>query len=103
MSADPFAPPTASLEPETSVQQPWFAVGTSKLVLMVVLSFGLYSIHWFERHYRFQKRLHDQDTWPLARGFFSIFFVSDLAGRVRSAAEAARVDVPWSDKSVAAL
>src|SRR5688572_7686067 len=53
-----------------------FAVGTTKLWVMILASLGWYAIYWFERQYRFQKRANDEDTMPLGRAIFSIFCAS---------------------------
>ena len=34
---------------------------------MTVASFGLYSVYWFERHWRFRLRTTGEKMWPLAR------------------------------------
>lgn len=90
--ADDLGPPS----PTDQVEFPWFLVGTNKLMLMTVLTFGLYSIHWFERQYRFQKRALDESTWPLARGLFSIFFAHELFRRIDAAAEDYEVAKAWT-------
>lgn len=80
---NPFAPPEADVAPSaTDAQFPWFLVGTKKLVVMIFVTFGLYVVYWFERQYRFQKRVHGESTWPLARGLFSLFFAHDLFRRI---------------------
>lgn len=64
MQQNPYAAPTADLDarPASRDQQAWFAVGTRKLLVMSVLTFGLYTIHWFERQYRFQKNVRAESN-----------------------------------------
>ena len=106
MEQNPFAAPKAEIDVRLAgavSDGPWFAVGTRKLLVMSVLTFGLYTIHWFERHYRFQKAARREDTMPLARGLFSIFFAKDLFWRVEVAAQEAQVRHGWAANSMAAM
>lgn len=82
---------------------PWFAVGTRKLFVMTLLTFGLYLIHWFERQYRFQKRTWGDASWPLARGIFSVLFANELFRRVERAAKAIGIQPSWRARTMATL
>jgi hypothetical protein len=91
MSQNPYAPPTAPLDPRPAAaasrpDQPWFAVGTRKLFVMSLVTFGLYCVYWFERQFRYQKRARGDSTIPFLRALFSIFFVHELFRRVEVAA-----------------
>lgn len=106
MDQNPYAAP--SLDADVRVAgpadtMPWFPVGTRKLWVMSVLTFGLYFIHWFERQYRFQKYTRGESTWPLARGIGSIFFAHDLFKRVEFAAKGAGISPSWQANSMATL
>jgi hypothetical protein len=107
LDQNPFAAPTTDLDVRpagaTLGQQAWFAVGTRKLLVMSVLTFGLYTIHWFERQYRFQKGVRGEATMPLARGIFSIFFANELFRRVESAAHGAGVERSWTGSGMGGL
>jgi hypothetical protein len=100
---DPFEPPAVDPGPylETARSRPWFAVGIQKLWVMTLVTFGLYTVYWFERHFRFQRRATGEKTMPLARGIFAIFFAGDLFRRVRAAAHGAGIDVPWAADKLA--
>jgi hypothetical protein len=105
LEPNPYAAPTADLDvrPVSLAQQAWFAVGTRKLLVMSVLTFGLYTIHWFERQYRFQKNVRGESTMPLARGIFSIFYANDLFRRVEGAAAGAGVGHGWKSSAMAGV
>jgi DNA-binding NtrC family response regulator len=105
---NPYAAPAANVGVRSGSaaalgEQAWFAVGTRKLLVMSLLSFGLYTIHWFERQYRFQKKLRGESTMPLARGIFSVFYANDLFRRIEAAAENAGAERDWTAGSMAGL
>jgi MFS family permease len=105
LERNPYAAPTADVGvPTATISQPaWFAVGTRKLFVMSVLTFGLYTIHWFERQYRFQKSARGESLMPLARGIFSIFYAKDLFQRVEGAAARANIGQDWTASGMAGL
>ncbi|MFO0722789.1 MAG: hypothetical protein U1E65_03320 [Myxococcota bacterium] len=105
MSAEnPFETPQAApLPPTAATALPWFAVGKNKLLIMTITTFGLYTIHWFERHYRRQKLLRNESTMPLARGIFSIFFANELFTRVHFDVETSGIMCGWKAKDLATI
>jgi hypothetical protein len=108
LAQNPYAAPTADLDTRPALAsaldtQAWFAVGTRKLFVMSLLTFGLYTIHWFERQYRFQKRVRGESTLPLARGIFSIWYANDLFRRVEGAAERGGVGHGWTAGGMAGI
>lgn len=108
MEKNPYAAPAPEVDasiPRVTTQdgQAWFAVGTRKLFVMSVLTFGLYAIHWFERQYRFQKRAKGGSLRPLARGIFSVFYANDLFRRIEGAAARADVGHSWTGSGMAGV
>jgi hypothetical protein len=108
VNQNPYAPP--SMDADKAVRRigrsetlPWFAVGTRKLMVMSVLTIGLYSLYWFERQYRFQRRTRRESTWPLARATFSIFFAHELFRRVEGAASQADIQPSWTSGTMGIL
>jgi len=104
-SQNPFEAP--KVDPDIpslpASQQPWFAVGTKKLVVMTIVTIGVYTIYWFERNYRFQKRALGENTWPLARGLFSVFFAHTLFRRIAAAAFDRDIRFTWTASSMGSL
>ncbi len=103
---------------------PWFRVGTAKLVLMCVVTFGLYQIYWFYQQWRHVQRRGER-IHPALRTLFAGIFCyalfrrvsADAAGRgiprVPSAigcavafillSVAVRLPAPWSSLSLLSL
>ena len=103
VSENPFETPNveAGAPTDHAGALPWFPVAPGKLTVMNVATFGLYSVYWFERQFRFQKQHFGRDSWPLARALFSIFFVTGLARDVDIAAHDADLNVPWKATTTA--
>lgn len=109
MDQNPYAAPSLNADlastkagvPATAL--PWFAVGTRKLLVMSILTLGLYVIHWFERQYRFQKRTWGESSWPLARGLLAVFYAHELFRRVERAAKAVEIRPSWTSSAMGAL
>lgn len=103
---------------------PWFRVGTAKLVLMCVVTFGLYQAYWFYQQWRHVQRRGER-VQPLLRTLFAGIFCYALFRRVSTdAAErgiprvpsalicavafillsvAVRLPAPWSSISLLSL
>ncbi len=69
---------------------PWFRVGTSKFLLMCVVTFGLYEIYWFYQQWRHVQR-RGESVHPALRTLFAGFFCYALVPpRVRGRDRARR-------------
>jgi hypothetical protein len=60
---------------------PWFQVGTAKLLLMCVVTFGLYQIYWFYQQWRHVQRRGER-VHPALRTLFAAIFCYPLFRRV---------------------
>lgn len=81
----------------------WFGASVRRVVVMTMLSYGLYAVYWFERQYRYRQRITREDLWPLARGVFLVIFAADLFERIAVAASSRGKPVSWSATTLAAL
>jgi hypothetical protein len=92
MTNNPYAPPSAPVADVYSGEladqsNPFFAVGLVKLLVMTLVTFGLYEVYWFYRHWRLVKARDRSDLWPIPRAIFAVFFVYQLFQRMRSDGE----------------
>jgi hypothetical protein len=85
MSTNPYAPPLAQVEtPRDEAGDPsFFAVAPWKLLLMCVVTLGLYQVYWFYANWRLVKRRERSGIWPAPRAIFGVFFCYSLFGRMR--------------------
>lgn len=65
----------------------YFSISVGRLVLFSVLTWGIYPIYWFYRNWYAIKKAQSLNIWPVARGFFAIFFCHDLFKRVLRSAK----------------
>ncbi|MEO5820785.1 MAG: DUF4339 domain-containing protein [Vicinamibacteraceae bacterium] len=63
------------------VAAPWFRVGTAKLLLMCVVTFGFYQMYWFYQQWR-HVRGRGEAVHPALRTLFAGFFCYALFRRV---------------------
>jgi hypothetical protein len=88
MANNPYAPPSAPVAdieenrlPDNS--NPLFAVGTTKVLVMSLVTLGFYQIYWFYRHWSLVRGRDRSDIMPVMRAIFAIFFVYQLFKRMR--------------------
>ena len=94
----------ADAVPELSEAQaaPWFAVGTTKLVVMSLVTLGLYEVYWFYRQWKSVQAQASDTVHPVLGAIFSGLSGFWLFPRVRAAADEAGVRVGWSGAAMAA-
>jgi hypothetical protein len=73
----------------------------SDLVILYLVTFGLYSVFWFYQHWSLLKRTHGLPLSPLARGLFDIFFTHRLFKGIDEGARAAGLSPAWNPGSQA--
>ncbi|MDI9238113.1 hypothetical protein QLQ15_04220 [Lysobacter sp. LF1] len=99
MSENLYAPPAAAVADaadEAATGTEFFVVGTTKLVLLYLATFGLYPVFWFYMHWARYKRFRRQDMWPAARALFAIFFTHELAGEIDERLHRSGIRYAWS-------
>lgn len=72
----PRAAPVPAGQPRS--QPPFHVVSTTKVVLLSIATFGLYSIYWFWRHWALHKLDRGLKLQPLLRALFAVFFAHAL-------------------------
>jgi hypothetical protein len=108
MTNNPYAPPSApvaDVDRSGLVDQsnPFFAVGVVKLIVMTFVTFGVYEIYWFYRHWNLVRGRDRSDIWPVPRAIFAVFFVYQLFARFRSDGEQYNVTTSFAAGPLAAV
>jgi hypothetical protein len=107
--SNPYAPPRDFDEGEerrtTSLGRSaqFHHVSTTTLAALQIVTFGLYAVIWFYRHWAVQKRARRLNISPVARGIFAIFFVHRLFKVIDQTARATGVSTRWKHRSQATL
>lgn len=97
-----YAPPQAELTPAASAQlvsaalPPFYVVSTTKVTLLSIATFGLYSLYWFWRHWRLHKLDRNLDIWPVPRAIFAIFFAHSLNQEIDQRLRRSGIRYTWS-------
>jgi hypothetical protein len=82
----------------------FFVVSVAKLIILDVLTMSFYSLYWFYKHWQQLRRTQGLRVNPLARAFFSIFYVHRLFRYIdHGAADQAGVPAAWNANSHATL
>jgi len=63
----------------------FYVVSPTKFIILFVCTTGLYQLYWFYAHFRRAKLAVRDDSWPVARAIFAIFFTHDLFRRINMA------------------
>lgn len=111
MTESIYAPPQADLgaTPVETVNAPFYVVSVKKLIVLGVVTLGLYFIYWHYsnwRDYRDWHRYRDQhDTgiWPVPRGVFLIFFTHSLFRKVKAYADSNNRVIDWQPGTQATI
>lgn len=99
---NPYAPPQANLgTPSSASQTTFFVVAPRKLVLMVLLSQGMYSFYWLYKHWACYRQATGAKVLPLVRAFFSVFFFYSLVMKISQKLALDGVSYRWWPRSLA--
>ena len=74
-------PPTAAAAPATAL---FFYVPVARLVVMSLVTFGLYEVYWIYRNWRFLKERDNLRIQPFWRAVFGIFFIKSLLTAIKN-------------------
>lgn len=91
MTDNPYAPPLAEVAdiPNAfrSTLAPFHAVSVVKLGVLGFCTMGIYGIFWFYFHWKRIKVREGDNSIPVMRALFAIFFCNKLFRRVRDAGD----------------
>ncbi|MCG6202926.1 hypothetical protein [Psychromonas antarctica] len=62
----------------------FYVVSAKKFIILFVGTLGVYSLYWFYKNWSNYKKETGDKVWPVARSFFSIFFVHSLFQKMRN-------------------
>lgn len=95
-SDNPYAAPNADLNMNTdnaAHTANFYVVSHKKFLVLMTVTFGLYSIYWFWKHWHTWKNTADPsistdvNIWPIPRALFNIFFIHSLFKKFHQIAE----------------
>jgi hypothetical protein len=86
----PFTGVPAATVREAPPVTPWFVVGSGKLVLMCVVTFGIYEFYWFYQQWR-HVQARGESIYPVVRAVLAGLFCYGLFRRLADAAVERRI------------
>ncbi|MGC5703552.1 hypothetical protein J4P02_25485 [Pseudomonas sp. NFXW11] len=79
MSENLYAAPQAELiAPQPETAPPFYVVSKAKFLTLYILTFGIYRLYWAYKNWHQFRHASGHELWPIARAFFSIFFIHAL-------------------------
>ncbi|MGY3266452.1 hypothetical protein [Lysobacter sp. HA35] len=106
MQDNVYAPPMAAVADtratDAATGTPFFVVAPYKLVLMYVMTLGLYRYYWSYMQWTRFRRATGTPMWPVARALFSLFYVHELNNEVDHRARRVAT-VHWSPGNTTTL
>jgi hypothetical protein len=104
---NPYAPPTAHIAEVPGgiamERAPFYIVSPAKAALMMFVTFGVYALYWFWRHWKMHKIDKKLDIWPVPRAVFSIFFAHSLNREIDDRIQRKGLRHDWSPGGWATL
>lgn len=86
-----YTPPAADLQRPNHDQPEFFTVAPRKLIVMMLLTHGLYAAYWFYQNWKEYRNRSGREIWPLARTLFAIFYAPSLFCKVDRACKTKNV------------
>jgi len=82
---------------------PLFHVSLKKLVIMFVMTYGMYQLVWFFKQWQCLKKHYELDAWPVARSIFAIFFTHSLFVYVNEYIKETKREYIWGYSALATI
>ncbi len=97
MDKNPYAAPSAPVADRDQLSppdqsNPLFAAGVTKVIVMSLVTFGIYELYWMYRHWRLIQGRDRSDIMPFWRAVFGVIFVYPLFQRMRDDGQAHAVE-----------
>jgi len=101
---NPYQSPAAEIiDPgKTTENQLYYVVSVTKMLVLAIITFNLYLVYWFYRHWKAQEPYVDGRIYPVMRGLFSIFFTVSLFQRISEDLDRRNLEKSWRSGGLAA-
>lgn len=90
----PASAPTAPQAAPPAASPMFLHIPVSRLILMSILSCGLYEIYWIYKNWRYLKERDGTKIRPFWRGWFGIFYCHSLLKTIHQDQELTQVEQP---------
>jgi hypothetical protein len=100
---NPYQTPQAVANDTSVAVEGLYVVAPLKFVVLMVATFGLYSLYWFYRQWAAVKLAERSDIWPVARSIFQVFFTHSLFDHVDTRLRMRQIAYRWSASTLATI
>jgi len=80
---------------ESSLPFTYYVVAPRKLIILFIVTIGMYAIYWFYKNWQNFKLETNRPMWPVMRGIFSIFFAHSLFKEVNNTLVTKKITYNW--------
>lgn len=101
---DPYQPPAEDLFQNVNDDvPPFYVVNERKFLILSVATAGFYELYWFFRHWKMQKVYLYDNTWPVMRAIFAVFFIYPLFKRMEGTRQDLGLREEWKPGTMALI
>jgi len=102
---NPYSTPEAVLVQPSIVTSSvhFFPTSQLKLAVLYLVTFGLYPVYWFYKHWTLQKKRSGENMIPMLRALFYIFFTHSLFRRISESAKEKNIKITFNASLLATI
>jgi len=105
---NPYIPPSVESQNEVIALQNskaprYYVVSPTKFLVLMIVTVGFYVMYWFYKNWQNYKLQTNEAMWPIARGFFSIFFAHSLFDKVDKTLMTNNIARNWQPQFLATM
>ncbi len=81
----------------------FYVVSPKKFWVLFMATLGLYAIYWFYKNWSQYKKATGDNSWPVARAIFNIFFTHALFRKINNKLIEKNIESDWKHVALATL
>lgn len=103
MSDSIYATPEAAVDVAEQDEARYYVVSPKKFLVLAITTFNLYFVYWFYKNWDNVKRRDNDDSWPIPRAIFYIFFTHSLLTDVSETLKRKAIEFAWQPSVIASV
>lgn len=103
MSDSIYATPEAAVDVAEQDEARYYIVSPNKFLVLAIATFNLYFVYWFYKNWDNVKRRDNDDSWPVPRAIFYIFFTHSLLTDVSETLKRKTIEFAWQPSAIASV
>lgn len=104
MNTNVYQTPQANLVIEQEKDDHMFyVVSPKKFWVLFMATLGIYTVYWFYKNWSQYKKATGDNSWPVARAIFNIFFTHSLFRHINDELKEKHIETDWKHAGLATL